>query len=82
MNKLNRLATGARVKISDKKSQYFGKTGIVKRPIALPINMIGLSSKVISSKVEKFCEVKFDDKETIVTFELKQLAPLPNKIVN
>ncbi len=82
MNKPNRLATGDKVKIIDRKSQYFNKTGIVKRPIALPTDMISLSSKVISSKVEKLCEVKLDDKETIVTFELKQLAPLPNKTVN
>lgn len=82
MNKPNRFATGNKVKIKDKKSPYFGKTGIVKRPIAVPIRMINRSSKVISSKVEQFCEVKLDDTGTIVTFKLSQLEPLPDKIVN
>lgn len=72
MNKPNRLATCDKVKIIDRKSSYFGKTGILKEPRQVPVGL----------KLKYHWLVKLDGTETTELFSRDQIERLPDKTVN
>jgi len=66
MNKQIRLATGNKVKIIDKASQHFGKSGILIEIRRVPVRM----------KLEYQWLVKLDGTETTEIFAFKQLEKI------
>ena len=74
MNK--RIATNDKVKIIDSTSPYFGKTGIVIAPIAIPTEIIKGNSIPRGSYTSLFFKVKLEDTETPVDFTLSQFEKI------
>jgi hypothetical protein len=66
MKKQIRLATNDRVKIIDKKSPYFDKTGILKEPRRVPVRM----------KLEYHWLVKLDSTDKTELFTPEQLLKI------
>jgi len=66
MNKIIRLATGNKVKIIDKASKHFGKTGILKKPRRVPVRM----------KLEYHWLVKLDGMDTMEVFAPEHLKKI------
>ncbi len=69
MNKPNRLATGDKVEIIDRESEYYGKTGEVKEVGIRTIELINTRRK----QIIKYAKVTLDDTGTTVEFTLNQL---------
>lgn len=66
MDKKIRLATGNKVKIIDRTSPYFGKTGTLIEPRAVPVRL----------KLEYHWLVKLDGTETTELFAPQQLEKI------
>lgn len=76
MNKPNRLETGDRVKIIDRKSPYFGKTGVVRTLITIPTEIIKADSIPRGQYTMLLFKVKLEDTETPVDFTSSQLEKI------
>ena len=66
MTKPKRLATGNKVKIINKASQHFGKTGI----------LIGVRRVPVRMKLEYHWLVKLDGTDTMEVFDPKKLEKI------
>jgi len=66
MNKPKRLATGNKVRVIDKASQHFGKTGILIEPRRVPVRM----------RLENHWLVKLDGTDTMEIFDPKKLEKI------
>ncbi|MCD6299687.1 MAG: hypothetical protein J7L78_00735 [Dehalococcoidales bacterium] len=66
MNKPKRLATGNKVKITDKASQHFGKTGILIEVRRVPVRM----------RLEYHWLIRLDGTNTMEVFAPEQLEKI------
>ncbi len=66
MNRKIRLATGHKVKIIDRESPHFGRTGILIEPRRVPVEL----------RLENQWLVKLDGTETTEIFAVEQLEKI------